>query len=229
MDKVISKYGKPWWHHWLWALGGGILGLLVAFVFAGVLKLQRNIFLIPYVLLVGIFLCSYVRWSGLDLKAVFSRFWVRGVLGGAIIGIFIVKSVLAQPSSPMPQGLDLLLNLLWPGLIYGAVDGLLLSVLPVYAVWEASAVRGWTATRPMRIGTGALALLFSLIVTAAYHLGYPEFQNQQVLLPMLGVGLMSLAYIVTRNPIAPVLSHIAMHVAAVIHGMNSVVQLPPHY
>jgi hypothetical protein len=29
--------------------------------------------------------------------------------------------------------------------------------------------------------------------------------------------------------LAPVLSHIAMHVAAVLYGLQSAMQLPPHY
>jgi hypothetical protein len=40
---------------------------------------------------------------------------------------------------------------------------------------------------------------------------------------------MSLAYIVTGNPIAAVISHVAMHIAAVLHGVETVMQLPPHY
>ena len=220
---------KQWWHHLLWVFGGAILGMLIAVVFAGIFKLERNIFLMPYVLLISVFLYSYMRWSDLDLKKMFSGYWGWGLLGGVVVGIFVVKSVLMQPSSPTPQGIDLLLNLLWPGLIYGAIDGLLLSVLPVFAVLKASSELSWTDTWPKRIGSYTLALVVSLIVIAVYHLGYPEFQNKQVFLPIFGVGVMSLAYIVTRNPIAPVLSHIAMHIASVIHGLNSVVQLPPHY
>jgi len=46
---------------------------------------------------------------------------------------------------------------------------------------------------------------------------------------MVGVGIMSLVYLITGNPLTPVLGHIAMHIAAVLHGINSVSQLPPHY
>ena len=46
---------------------------------------------------------------------------------------------------------------------------------------------------------------------------------------MIGVGTMSLAYLVSGNPLAAVLSHMAMHIAAVLQGADSVIQLPPHY
>jgi hypothetical protein len=46
---------------------------------------------------------------------------------------------------------------------------------------------------------------------------------------VLGNGVISLAYLLTTNPLAALLSHVAMHVTAVLHGLNSAVQLPPHY
>lgn len=52
--------------------------------------------------------------------------------------------------------------------------------------------------------------------------------GKQVLAPVFGNGVMSLGYLVTGNPLAAVLSHIAMHIAGVLHGPASTMQLPPH-
>ncbi|MEW6669345.1 MAG: CPBP family glutamic-type intramembrane protease [Thermodesulfobacteriota bacterium] len=220
---------KTAWGHLVWVLAGALLGMAVAAVFAGVLRLPRNLYLVPYVVLVSAFLWGYVRWSGVDLDHLIRdrRGW--GLLGAVVVGAFVVSSVLRQPSSPTPQGFELMFDLLWLGVVYGTLDGLLLSVLPVYATWKALSGEGWTARWPGRIGAGILALLASSVVTAAYHLGYPEFRGPQVMMPVFGVGVMSLSYILTRNPLSPVLSHVAMHVAAVLHGLQSVLQLPPHY
>lgn len=68
-----------------------------------------------------------------------------------------------------------------------------------------------------------------MVVIAVYHLGYPEFRGYQVLFPVFGVGVMSLAYIITGNPISAVISHIAMHITAVLYGLQTVMQLPPYY
>jgi hypothetical protein len=46
---------------------------------------------------------------------------------------------------------------------------------------------------------------------------------------IIGVSVQSLAYLLTRSPLTPVIGHIAMHIAAVLYGINSVSQLPPHY
>ena len=62
-----------------------------------------------------------------------------------------------------------------------------------------------------------------------YHLGFPEYRGAGLLAPVIGNGVLSLASLLTMSPIAAVLGHIAMHVTAVLHGINTAVQLPPHY
>jgi hypothetical protein len=107
---------------------------------------------------------------------------------------------------------------------------LFLSVLPVLATWQAFSSIGWTDSLPGKILVGALALLASLLVTITYHLGYPEYRTPSAVLgPSIGNGVMSLGYILTNNPIAAVFSHIAMHIAGVLQGPATVIQLPPHY
>ncbi len=53
--------------------------------------------------------------------------------------------------------------------------------------------------------------------------------NSQVAGPIIGNGVSSLAAIVTANPLGALLSHLAMHVAAVLQGPATTIQLPPHY
>jgi hypothetical protein len=60
-------------------------------------------------------------------------------------------------------------------------------------------------------------------------LGYPEFCGKNVLWPNIGNGVLSLAFILTTNPLAAILPHMAMHVAAMIHGKETTGQVPPHY
>jgi hypothetical protein len=40
---------------------------------------------------------------------------------------------------------------------------------------------------------------------------------------------MTFGYVLTNNPISAILSDIAMHIAGVLQGPASVLQLPPHY
>ncbi|MBN1402535.1 MAG: hypothetical protein JXA74_16970 [Anaerolineae bacterium] len=134
-----------------------------------------------------------------------------------------------QPSSPAPQGLQLVFDLAWPGLAYGTIDALFLSILPLSATSQALAALGWTNRWWERMAVGALALVASLLIIAVYHLGYPEFRGPQVGLVVVGVGIQSLLTVLAGNPMVVLLGHIAMHVTAVVYGLNSVSQLPPHY
>jgi hypothetical protein len=87
----------------------------------------------------------------------------------------------------------------------------------------------WTSNWPGKILVGALALVVSIAVTVAYHLGYAEYRGGGVMGPVIGNTAMSLGYLLANNPFAAIVSHIAMHVAGVLHGPASVIQLPPHY
>jgi hypothetical protein len=203
--------------------------MAIAAVFAGWFQLPRNLYLVAYIALTGAFLVSYMHWSGDDIVELARHHWLWGILVALPVAYFVMDSIWRQPASARPEGSALVLALAWLGVVYGAIDGLFLSVLPVHATWKALTLLGWTQRWPGRIAAGILALLMSMLVIGAYHLGYPEFRGPQVLLVIAGNSVMSLAYLLTGSLWAAVLPHVAMHVAAVLHGMESVMQLPPHY
>jgi hypothetical protein len=95
-------------------------------------------------------------------------------------------------------------------------------VVPVAAASYAfSRGRPWAAA-----GVGLAA---SIAVTSAYHLGFAEFRGIAVAGPIVGNAVLTLAYLASSSPWSPILGHVAMHVAAVLHGIDSTIQLPPHY
>ena len=219
-----------WWVYLLWIPAAALLGFASAGIFAGLLHLPRRIFLIPYVAVVSLALYIFMNWSDLSLIELLQHNWVWGLVGAALVGLFVVRNVLSQPKSRRAAGAPLVLDLLWSGVVYGLMDALLLSVLPVLAAWLAFSSLGWTTSWPGKIAVGAIAFLASLLVTVCYHLGYPEYRVKGgVSGPTIGNGIMTLGYLLTNNPISAILSHIAMHIAGVLHGSDSVMQLPPHY
>jgi hypothetical protein len=221
--------GRRSWGHLLWVLAAGALGLAITAVFAGYLRLPRTPFVALYAATGGTLVCTYLHWSGLDLRQHLLHHWPWGLGGAAVGGALAVMNVVSQPASASPHGRELLSSLLSAGLIYGSADALLLTVLPVLATWQALSGFGWTRSCPGKIAAGVVALASSLCVTAVYHLGYPEFRGLQVGGPVLGNGILSLTYLLTASPLAPIGGHIAMHIAAVLHGPESTIQLPPHY
>lgn len=215
-------------HYLLWILGAAILGFGVAVVFGGILRLPRSVFLLPYAVLTGAYIYAYTVWAGVDVRREPRRLWLWGLIGGVLIGAFVVNNVLSQPASPHSRGARLVFDLLWLGFVYGALDAMLLSVLPVHAVWRAFSTSRLSKRWWGRVAVGIVAVVASLFVTTTYHIGYPELRNSSVVFPIIGNGSMTVAYLATSNPLTPGLSHVAMHVTAVLHGPDTTSQLPPH-
>jgi hypothetical protein len=119
--------------------------------------------------------------------------------------------------------------LAWLGVVYGSADALLLSIIPLAATWQSFASLGWTRSWAGRTAAGILALAASVLVAAMYHVGFPEYRAAGLQAPIIGNSVMSLASLLTMSPLAALFSHIAMHMSAVLHGLDTTVQLPPHY
>jgi hypothetical protein len=218
-----------WYAYLGWIIAAGLLGFAISRFFAGVLHLPRNLYLIAYIGISGLFFYAYTQWSGSSIAELLLHNWVWGLVSALLLAVFLIRNVLSQPISSRATGFPLLLDLLWSGIAYGLTDALLLTVLPVFATWQAFTLLNWTVTWPGRILVGVIAMFASILVTAAYHLGYPEYRGNGMRGPVIGNTTMTLGYLLTSNPLAAILSHIAMHIAAVLHGPASVIQLPPHY
>lgn len=212
-----------------WILTAALLGFAIAAVFAGLLKLPRTYYLLVYIPIVAAFFALFAATNKINLKELLAHNWYWGLAGALITGAFVVKNVYSQPASERRSGAAFIRDIAWPGLIYGLIDALLLTVLPVLAVKIALGGPAWTEVWYGKVGTGIIGLLASFLVTTAYHLGYPEFRGKKIIWPNVGNGILSLAFILTANPLAAVLPHMAMHVAAMIHGPKTTGLVPPHY
>jgi hypothetical protein len=215
--------------HLGWIVAAAALGWSVMTVFCRTLELRRDFFLVPHIGLSAALLTAYSRWSGASWRDLARERMGQGLVGAAAAGTFAVWAVLIQRPSPPPEGLDLAWSLLWLGGAYGAIDAGLISVLPVLATKRALACFGLASSRPWCRALGGLAaVVASALVNLAYHGECRDLHGMAVLGPLFGNTVLTLAYVLTGNPLAPVLSHIAMHVAAVLHGIDTTSQLPPH-
>jgi hypothetical protein len=212
----------------LWILGASLLGFGISLVFSGWLNLSRRVFLVPYISLSTVFLIWFFRANEIDLPALLSENWMWGVIAGGIVGGFMVMNIRSQPASRKSTGGELAVNLTWLGLAYGLTDALFLNVMPVLAVRGGVIQGGMPGSWLGSIGVGVLALFASLLVTLTYHLGYPEFRNRSVGLVLFGNTLITLAYLLSNNPLGAILSHVIMHIAATMRGPETTIQLPPH-
>jgi hypothetical protein len=213
----------------LWLIGASLIGFGISAIFSGWLKLSRRLFLIPYITLSGLFLFFFLFNNPVVNNEFWLYNWSLGLTLWILAGAFLIKNVFSQPASQKEKGLSLCGDVIWFGLAYGMVDGLLLNVMPVIAIWNIFSSILSTDSITGQIVIGLTALLASLIVTLFYHLGYPEFRNKSILLVLLGNTIITLTFIFSGNPLAAVLTHVTMHVAAVFRGPETTIQLPPHY
>lgn len=220
---------RPWYAHLVWIPAGALLELAVSVVFASVLQWPRRFFLFPYVGLAALFAFAFFRWNGIDIARFARHNWRKGLIGGLVTGVVVVWLVLIQPASGRLSGWQLPVDLLWSGVAYGTADALMLTVIPVLAVGRALSGFGWAKSPSGRVWVRVVGFAASLVVAGVYHAGFPEFQGPEIAGAVVGNAFFALAYVLTGSPLAPVVSHIAMHVAGILHGPATVHQLPPHY
>jgi hypothetical protein len=212
-----------------WLLGGLVLAFGVPFVFADLAGLQRDLYYALYVVFVFAFVGLWARQTQQPIRAFLTRRWRWALPLGVLAGVVLMFTVLREPSTPHPHGLTFVGAIFWRGIVYGAADGLLLSVFPILAVF------GLFASKPLRerskravAGIGALALIVSLLFTAVYHVGYPDFRGSKVKRPLTGDVIWSAPTLVTLSPLGTPIAHIATHVTAVVHSYDTDLFLPPH-
>jgi MFS family permease len=137
-----------------WVISASILGFAISAVFAGRMKLSRYHFLIPYVFIASIFLYSFIVLNEVDVVDILAENWVWGILAGVLVSIFLVKTVRDQPVSRQTSRAGLVVDITWPGLVYGIIDALFLNVMPVLAVWVGVSQFGWAGTIAGKISVG---------------------------------------------------------------------------
>lgn len=181
-----------------------------------------------YALTVSSFFGLWARSTHQSVREMIARRWVLAVALGAAVTFVMSYIVLRQDATPHPGGATLAAALLWRGVLYGAADGLLLSSFPILAVFAAFAGTQLHSTTSGKIRIGALAVLASIAMTAAYHAGYNDFRSGKIANPVAGDAIWSIPTLVTLNPIAAPIAHIGLHVSAVLHSYNTDLFLPPH-
>jgi hypothetical protein len=168
---------------------------------------------------------SYLAWSGTPAPGALTSRWAWGIGAGVVVAVIFARGVRRLPGGSRPTSDRIIPLLLWEGVVYGIAEGVLLSTLPVLAVWHAAADLGWTDGAWDKVGSGALAVAASLVVILVHHLGYREFRRSRRMLAMalLACGVQALAFLLTGSVLAPVIAHILLHAQLVLKGN----ELPP--
>lgn len=212
----------------MWLAGGFMLAFLMPFVFADWLEINRDVYYGIYGAAVISFVAVWARSTGIPLARLASRRpWLTLALVLASSAILVGIVYLTDEATPHPKGLEFAAAIAWRGVFYGAIDGLLLSVFPilaVFAAFEGRRLRGRGGT----VVVASIALVASLAMTAVYHAGYSDFRGEKIRKPVVGDVVWSAPTLLTLNPIGAPVAHVSLHAAAVVHSYETETFLPPH-
>ena len=215
--------------HWAWLAGGLLLAFAVPFVFADVLEVNRDLFYGLYALAVGGLFAAWSRSTGYDFLVALKRRWIAAVLLGlASAGVLTAMVVRTEDATVRPNGIDLVGAVAWRGIIYGATDGLLLSVFPILVVFAAFAGSRLDQRLRGKLVIGIIAFAASLAMTGVYHAGYSDFRSEKMTKPLVGDVVWSVPTLLTLNPIGAPIAHAGLHTSAVMHSYETETFLPPH-
>jgi hypothetical protein len=212
---------------WRWTALAALAGFATSLLFSTLLHWKRPAFVAVWSLAALVVIVLYVRVERVRPLVQLERRWKTGLVVGVLVGALLWFQVTTQPPSPRSTGADLLVELFGYGLVYGLVDAVMLSALPILTLYGSRpAVELMSAGSRLR--WALIALAGSALVAAAYHAGFVEFRGPSLAGPVIGTTIMSAGYLLSGSPITPILAHVLMHIAAVLHGMETTVQLPPH-
>jgi hypothetical protein len=213
--------------NWLWLAAAFPFAFLVPFVFADVLALNRDLFYGLYAVAVASFVTAWARDTGLTGRSL-AYHWRWGVGLGLAAGALLAFMVVRTENATNPGSLELGAALLWRGVVYGATDGVLLSVFPILAVFGAFGGTKLRRRVPGLLAIGTLAMAASIGLTAVYHLGYSDFRSEKVRKPIAGDLIWTAPTVLTLSPFGAPIAHVGLHASAVVHSYDTDTFLPPH-
>ena len=209
-----------------WFAAGSMIAFAIPYAGVSQLHLQHDMYYGAYFAVTLAMLAAYVRVEEVDLRALFSRHWLSSVVLSAPVAAFVVWNVFrTDDATSRPHGAYFVFELLWRGVGYGTIDALLLTAFPCVVAYTLLHGRMTTASRRARYV--AIAVPMILVITAAYHLGYPQYRQDGVAKPEVGNTLISIPMLATANPVGSIAAHVSMHVTAVTHSYETTVFLPP--
>ena len=212
--------------HLGWFAFGNLVAFLIPYVGVSVLDLQHDVFYLAYFALTLVLLAAYVRAEHVDVRDLFTRSWVWSIAIGLVTAVALWRNVIANSAAtPRPHGAYFVFELAWRGVGYGVIDALLLTAFPCAVAY--ALLHGRTGGVRGRIRFIALALPLIWLITATYHLGYPQFRQDGVTRPETGNTIISVPALLTTNPAGSIVAHVTMHVTAVNHAYQTRDYLPP--
>lgn len=202
------------------------VAFLVPYLGVSVLDLQHDVFYLLYFAVTIALVATYLRVEQVDVAEIFRQRW-RWSLGlGIVLAVFLVFNVFnTSDATARPHSAYFVFELLWRGVGYGVIDTLLLTIFPCFVAYKL--LHGHVAGLKGKLRFTALMLPLVLVITATYHLGYPQYRQDGLSRPETGNVLISIPTFATVNPVGSIVAHVSQHITAVTHAYESRIFNPP--
>jgi len=179
------------------------------------LGLQPDLFYLGYFTVAVIWFAAFFATYRTELRDLWRLNLTWSLAVGAAAGVGVAAIVFSTGATDHPEGWRWWFEIGWRGVVYGSIDALTLFVFP--AALAHLLMRGDHTGVKRKIGYGGLVVALSLLVSASYHLGYPEYRDADIRSPLIGTVIADSAAVLTGNPAGAFLTHATAHVSAVVH------------
>jgi hypothetical protein len=211
--------------HGLWFCDGLLLFFLISWVGTTALTLDNDFYYAIFIWSALTFLYRYVRTTNSDVVFWVRARWRSSLFFGVLASIYVAVNVWNANPTERPGGLLLIFEVLWRGVVYGVVDSLVLTAFPLAVALGMfrGDIDGWLR----RVGLGVVTLALVWVMSTAYHYGFDQFDEDDLVTPQLTTAVVSLPAVLTVNPVGSIAAQTTLHVAATIRTFESDVFVPP--
>jgi hypothetical protein len=128
-------------HQWEWLAAGLVLAFALPYLLTDLTTINRDLYYGIYAAAVFGFFGIWLRYTVDRPRALPTRNWELGLLLGIVFATATASIALSEKATTHPHGPRFVAAIAWRGVVYGAADGVLLSVFPILAVVAAFSTR----------------------------------------------------------------------------------------
>lgn len=215
--------GVPRLYGWRWPLSAALSTALLSLLGGRLLRLSPPAFAGVYGLAVTVLGVAFVVLPGLGPREQLVRRWRSGSVAGAVLGFWLSRGALSEIASPVLNWGAVGAVMVY-GMWYGAAEAMAVSLIPVLSLY--GALPAEVLRDPgRRLRHGGLALLASAVIALAGRVGFPFAGAADVVAALSGNAMLTLGYLLTGSPLAPLLGHVIGHLVWALGRA----QLPPPF
>ncbi len=178
------------------------------------LKINIDIYYLIFLAFAVAFLWLYRRFSGLKIRASLKSGWALGIILALFVGSTLVSAGMTESSALTRsyQNIDIDITvILWRGIIYGLISGILVSAFPFIATWRALA--GTNPGNLRKAGVILTAALAIILTSFSYSVGMAGF-NMDKIEKQVEINIIAgLPTLISGNPMASPLAGVFLHVS----------------